>query len=135
MQQNDPTQRLCLRDQAMRKSMETKAAEKSSDLCIACNADLPQVVLRKCVECNKKYHHMCQTSDETGKKCNNCFNRVCTPVSAGVSTSASETNVVDNCTKWTAEPHETEDNADQSVVAIDCSFDLVGKKEGKHTTV
>ena len=34
------------RDQAMRTSMETKATEKASDLCIACNADLPQVVLR-----------------------------------------------------------------------------------------
>ena len=51
----------------------TSANEKNDPQCLSCKRVLEGVVLRKCSKYHKHYHHMCQTKDEEGKLCDDCF--------------------------------------------------------------
>ena len=42
-------------------------------VCFVCSNDLSSTVdLRTCRKCLRRYHHMCQSEDESGKLCNDC---------------------------------------------------------------
>ena len=58
---------------ASQSPVATSSSGKSS--CFFCSTKLP-VLLRQCHSCERHYHHMCQSKDEEGKLCNDCFSRV-----------------------------------------------------------